>query len=362
MIGFLMNTKFHFTLYEPIIKHLREKDYKIILTEGYVRNVREARTFLQEKGFEFWEMTDKTKQQLIKEKIKVFLGPFFFPTVFQLKPEAHHFRMVYGLAKDGWNYAWWNIFFDLIFVYGEYDAQKLSFYAPVVKAGNPKFDRWFKGEVVENQLKAEAKGRPIILYLPTYGNLSSWTYYQKTLEDLSKNYFIIVKLHHGLKVSSGSKLIILDESSDLLSLLKIADVVISDYSGAIFDAVLAGKKLLLLNLPQIPETLSSKESLENIIREQCLQVNEPGEVGAKLEEILRKDVFLSKREELKPKIFSSTEGNSGELIANTLLEFLDQEKQLPAGKVQLIKELEQMALPKLLRPKKIYGILNRIFS
>ncbi|GAV22169.1 CDP-glycerol glycerophosphotransferase family protein [Carboxydothermus pertinax] len=361
MIGFLINTKFHYTLYEPIMKHLNKSDYKIILTEGYIRNVREARSFLKEKGIDFWQMTDKNEQNLIKENIKVFLGPFFFPTVYRLKPEAHHLRLVYGLAKDGWNYAWWNIFFDLIFVYGEYDAKKLSFYAPVVKAGNPKFDRWFKGEVEESRLKDQAKGRPIILYLPTYGELSSWPAYQKALEDLSEDYFVIAKLHHGLKVSGENKLIILDESSDLLSLLKIANVVISDYSGAIFDAVLAGKKLLLLNLPDIPETLSSKESLENVIRGYCLQVDEPGKIREKLEEILHHDAFLSKREEIKPKIFSNIEGNSGKLIADTLLEFLTKEKRLPPGKVQLIKQFEQISLPKLIRNKKIYGFLNKIF-
>ncbi|ABB15698.1 CDP-glycerol--poly(glycerophosphate) glycerophosphotransferase [Carboxydothermus hydrogenoformans] len=362
MIGFLMNTKFHYTLYEPIIKHLNKSDYRIILTEGYVRNVREARKFLTEKGIEFWQMIDKTEQNLIKENIKVFLGPFFFPTVYRLKPEAHHFRMVYGLAKDGWNYAWWNIFFDLIFVYGDYDAEKLSFYAPVVKAGNPRFDRWFKGEVVEDKVLELAKGRPVILYLPTYGELSSWGYYQKALEDLSERYLVIAKLHHGLKVAEGNKIVIRDESADLLSLLKIADVVISDYSGAIFDAMLAGKKILLFNLPQIPEHLSSKESLENIIRGYCRQVNEPAEVRGVIEELLHNDAFLSQREAMKAKIFSNTAGNSGEIIAKTLYEAQNREKKLPHGKEQLLRQMERLALPQLIRNKKIYGYLNKILS
>lgn len=95
------------------------------------------------------------------------------------------------------------------------------------------------------------KGKKIILYAPTFrgdgiedmhNDLSD---IEQLSEQLDNKYQIIVKLHPLVKHQIDNDKIIDVSNHDLYQLLFVSDIVISDYSALIFDAMILHKKVLL---------------------------------------------------------------------------------------------------------------------
>lgn len=167
--------------------------------------------------------------------------------------------MQYSMSKERHQYGAWRCLCDLNLVYGRYSEARIAPLSPTAMVGNPRFDRWFSNSL--DAAKLESLGSKLdpskktLLYLPTWGQLSSLSLYGKAISGLSKTYNVIAKVHHktdsheferrltlageGLKNTFGA-------SDDLLYLLKVSDVVLSDFSGAIFDAINVGKPVILL--------------------------------------------------------------------------------------------------------------------
>lgn len=169
-------------------------------------------------------------------------------------------RVLYGHAKDLWNFGPWSAHFDLVLSYGPYSQQFLSLYGNSTVVGNPKFDDWFNGTIDQSAVKEIKKRldplKPTLLYLPTYGMLSSLHLMATAINKISLNYNVILKLHHVTHLYEKEKtapyrdnprIIFQSDRDDILPLLQIADVIISDNSGAIFDAILADKPVVLID-------------------------------------------------------------------------------------------------------------------
>jgi CDP-Glycerol:Poly(glycerophosphate) glycerophosphotransferase len=165
----------------------------------------------------------------------------------------------YGYAKEGHNYGSWRSRADLCLVYGDYAAEKLRPLCPVVITGNPAMDPWHTEEF---HLAARKKyssfidtSKKTILYAPTWGDLSTIEIYLEEVMKLSQNYNLLLKLHHttdllGNKKKLGLKNlnpIYLGANHNLLDLIAVSDVLLSDYSGAIFDAMYCAKPVVLLH-------------------------------------------------------------------------------------------------------------------
>ena len=165
----------------------------------------------------------------------------------------------YGLAKERHNYGEWRALADLNLMFGSYSAKAVSHFAPSHAVGNLKYCGWnFQLSAVE---KVAAKhrlgldsGKPSILYMPTYGALGSFDELVDPLASLSNQYEILIKGHHNDEASgpawiqrakaAGHKHLFTGGSDQRL-LLEAADIVISDFSGAVFDAVYARLPVLL---------------------------------------------------------------------------------------------------------------------
>src|SRR5699024_982757 len=92
-----------------------------------------------------------------------------------------------------------------------------------------------------------------ILYLPTYAEYSSIEIIGPELKKLEKYYNIIIKPHHGteylkneieqnrMKFLRNNFQNIYSSTDSLLDLLNECDVVITDQSGAVFDAICTKK-------------------------------------------------------------------------------------------------------------------------
>lgn len=195
----------------------------------------------------------------------------------------------YGYAKEPHNYGAWRAFADLNLTYGPYAADKIANFSPVVVSGNPRYDDWFFPEFHLNSAEKYRQRldsrKQTVLYAPTWGDLSSVDSFMAAVHELSNDFNVLIKMHHNTDLLesarrgsiSGHGVCYLGANDDLLELMSIADVVISDYSGAIFDAMFCRKPLVLLNA-QV-EVMSNKidvHSLEYARREEIgLQVARP---------------------------------------------------------------------------------------
>lgn len=246
-------------------------------------------------------------------------------SLFKHIPLFHKTKIVflqYGCAKETHNYGTWRALSSLMLTYGSYTQEKISLLCPAVAVGNPRYDVW--SEKGFHSL-AEDKYKPLldsnkktILYMPTWGELSSVDIFLESIIALSNEYNILMKLHHNTDILEKNRVSKNDTRSihyfgatdDALELLSISDMVLTDYSGAIFDAIYCEKPLLLLDLPS--------ETLENIdkIDQFSLEINERDELGYRIEnpkEIIEavkyveknsKDI-IEKQNRMKEKLFLS---------------------------------------------------------
>ncbi|HGH5981388.1 TPA: CDP-glycerol glycerophosphotransferase family protein, partial [Kluyvera georgiana] len=97
-------------------------------------------------------------------------------------------------------------------------------------------------------------GLKTILYVPTWGDLSSIDDFLESVMALSGEYNVILKLHHNTDLLEGhrknrvnGRINYFGANDDLLELISVSDIVISDYSGAIFDAIYFNKPVVLLS-------------------------------------------------------------------------------------------------------------------
>jgi len=313
-IGFLCTTPFHYYLFDPVKKLLSNSNY--VLVESNPRQYRSAREFFRDR-----HVLDAVENPQVIKDFDVLVCPFLMPLVYKENQEKIFVRMVYGLSKATWNYGWWNMLFDEFLVYGNYDAKILSFYGPTVKIGNPKFDDWFNGNVEPYPVEPNKK---TILYLPTYDDLSTLSWVLPVLSKMAENFNVILKTHHGTNASELKKVFsrveILGGDVDILPLLASADVVVSDYSGAIFDAILAEKPLVLADIPgaeTFPSTTPS--SLEHVVRNYALHTSDQALLRDYIVQALEEDPYLEKRQEVAQEWFAVRDGTSGQRAAQAIV-------------------------------------------
>ena len=261
------------------------------------------------------------KQTHLYEKIEGVFDILVTQTVFEQLYLFRHTKIAmlqYGYAKEPYNYGTWRALADVNFVYGAYAYNKISYFSPAEIVGCPRYDNWYCEEFHQNA-KAIFQNvinplKKTILYAPSWGELSSFSLYINEIAKLSSTYNILIKLHHNTillsdKITQYEKIYpnlhFFYEKDDLLSLLSVSDMVISDYSGAIFDAIFCKKILVLLSIPDIQNEKLDKFSLEishrNILG---TEVKQP----SKLITTVGK-AFLEKkqiRQELYDQLFSDT--------------------------------------------------------
>lgn len=169
----------------------------------------------------------------------------------------------YGYAKEAHNYGPWRSLADVCLTFGDYASRKIEPFCPCVVTGNPRYSDWaashFRSDArakFGNQLDPSRK---TILYAPTWGGLSSYSQFADAVSALSKNHNVILKVHHNSQLASSRIIesarasfdIVCDTCDDIVELLAMADVMISDFSGAIFDAIYCEVPVVLLNPSRI---------------------------------------------------------------------------------------------------------------
>lgn len=366
-IVFYCLNQLNYYVYKNVSKFFNDPDYLIQPTGAEIDKMH--LTFYRSKGIncKIWDPSMN-----LDELYEAVVTPHQVDNVFQFN-KVKHIRLMYGLAKDEWNYSAENIKYDLILTYGDYSKQNLEPFTPCINVGNPKFDDWFNNEfdqqLSERIKKFLDKNKKTILYLPTYGNLSSIDFYKEKILALTDKYNLMVKVHtmtnlyepERKKYFSQNNILLFDDSDDLITILKYSDVILSDNSGAIFDALLADKPIALLNIP--PEKIStdrltSQESLEQKIRPLFLQADPQDN----LEEVIARsqNFYEPKRQELqkiKNEIFTYRDGKCGERAYEAIKNLLAGEifsKIVHQKRIKKLIEEKNQSISELLEAKKYF--------
>jgi hypothetical protein len=202
---------------------------------------------------------------------------------------------------------------DVILAYGPRDHTLFSYYTRSVTVGNPRFDDWFNGTVDSSDIprvtQSLVPSKKTVLYLPTHGDLSSIGSLSGSLSTLVSLYNVIVKTHYftteeeqeHVSLLQKSGVILVTDETDLLPLLSSADVVLSDNSSAIFDAILADKPTVVTDfLPDEYLDVSHKE-----LRELRRTMQGASTFSQSIEQLIKKEgrvLTLKKAESLAPVI------------------------------------------------------------
>jgi len=285
---------------------------------------------------EYGEITTDNFIKYISENVNSVICPHYFDGINEIQ-NTRVFKIVYGIPNNDasqFNYKY-HFIIDLVFTSGTESADRFrenKFTSLAV--GNPLFDFWFSSQIDEPKMylirNKLVKSRPTILYLPTHGYYSSIDQFDDSIIALAKKYNVIVKLHHMTfngeanrlcKFISHPEIITLGDFFDPLVLHNIADIVLTDVSGALFDRLLIRKPVIMLVnslLTYKVDILSPKQQSAPIEESGLFPYTEnPGDVEALIENNLHKNVSLS--EELLYSLFYKRDGLAGERIANTVL-------------------------------------------
>lgn len=255
-VGFIARNEFQFKQVERLWKSYPKS--KVLL----IGNAVDWTSFI-----ETMPLSDRGRVVVLSYREAVSLDGVFdvllFQTPFPLIEEIKKTPLVciqYGLAKERHNYGEWHSLADMNLMYGAYSAASVAHFSPSYAIGNLKFADWNVSLGSSAKKKAAGRlglppGRPTILYMPTYNELGSLMQLLGPLSQLQQDYNILIKAHHNQesngdrswrsKAKEAGFLHLFGASDDQQELLDAADVVISDFSGAIFDALYAQVPVVL---------------------------------------------------------------------------------------------------------------------
>lgn len=365
-IGFLVFYAFQFYVQKNIYKEIEEESEFIVDLTAYfpVRQpddlVRDIIGLLRKHGvrYRILHYEDRFSETYLEE----FLSPYQVlvslwqrgAIMLRCASAIRKVHPLYGTGKELVMVHPSRGIFDLTLVYGRHSQKFCSIYGEAKTVGNPKFDDWFNDEVdletIEFVRKDLDPNKRTILYLPTHGDLCSIDQIADPLKDLTRAYNVITKLHYftireereRIGLLEGDGILLLKDDVDLLPLLKIADVVLSDNSSAIFDAILADKPLVTTNfldkeyLDQQHKKLRTYRrgrmgaitysgSIEQVIKQEKLvvTVDTPDELADSIGLALKDEqYYVDARKKLRNQLFDFNDGKCGQRAAAAIRDLI----------------------------------------
>jgi hypothetical protein len=327
-IAIIIQNMVQYESFKPAIDLMKERKYKI--------DILIPKQDISEHQWE--DMYEKTAEQLTKEGHKILreidnekIYDIVFTTheieSFKNIKKVYYIKFRYGCATKPWLSLSLskNIIYDAILTYGKIDTDTLSNYGKTFEIGNIKY-AYYKKE------KRKKTNKLNILYLPTYGEDSSYYELVPELIKLKEKYNIMIKLHHGtnhLKYKKEEKIKKLVEENfkniysseeSLLEIFKDTDLVISDNSGAIGDAI-AAKIPLIVYQEKNPKTYGKFIPIQQLIIQKdlvpCLKKAE--DISKCIEKSLTKK-YINKMDELFNLLYGcenkETKNKFGEFLNN----------------------------------------------
>ena len=267
------------------------------------------------KSYRIYPATTWAKEYLIENKISFSKYLFFPKTIveasfslsaelrwqyylsFQALLEINKVKRIqtyHGVADKNHTYSKFNMKYDLLLVPGRYARNrllKIGVLADRIKiVGYPKLDGYFK---IRKSLPRRPKNKPIIVYAPTWGIISSIPYMFKSLISMHKKYHLVVKPHYFTDWYYLDYLkelnIKIYKKEDVSELFRIADVLISDSSSIMFEFLLTGKPVIaidVMNWAQGVALTNSSAGPEILFRHLFFRVRDIRQLNRKIKKAL----------------------------------------------------------------------------
>jgi len=248
----------------------------------------------------------------------------------------------YSMAKERHQYGPWHFMTDGRLAYGPYSNDILNFYGNSFSVGNPRFDVLFNGQA-DPEIQAKiaetlSPDKKTVLYVPTYGKLSSFESFSSSIPELSERFNLIISGHHNTLLREKERSKVIEElglanSADITPYYyDAADLVVSDYSGAIFDALLVQRPVVLFR----PDH-GNKIGVENLTAD-SIEVAREGAIGPVvrsssdiadcLEATLDNHVFAAANAELRKECFANV-GTASEAAYSAIIEIVNDTQAKP---------------------------------
>ncbi len=289
----------------------------------------------------------------LEDHFDVFVTQVVFPSIQQIT-RSKIVMLQYGYAKEPHNYGIWRSLADVNITYGPYASEKISRYTPVAACGNPEADDWedplFHRACRERFAGQLDPAKQTVLYAPTWGNLSSVEIYLESVLALRSRYNVLIKMHHntdiledrGERMRSLENVHVYGANENIFSLLAVSDLMISDYSGAIFDGFYCRCPLVLLDIPSALESAKIDEgSLELTQRERlgCV-VSRPEDLD-RLEQ-LAEEAKSRVGGELWDRLFSPCSGDNARKAAQVIRDAAAGRYSLTSGQLKMRETARKM--------------------
>ena len=348
---FLCFIPFHYFVFKSIYKKLNKSYFAIpplqdkLLTDEFGGGLSKKgqydyiEDFLNKKNVEvvdYGEKTAKNLTEFLNANCDNVIVPHWFEGI-NYTHNSRIVRMMYGLAnKESSTYSIENNYLmDLVLTYGDNSAKRfLSMGLQAEAIGNPIFDGWFSDSIDIDDLEwleRKLDSKQTILYLPTYTKFSSFEKFIDTIISLSDKYNIIVKLHHMTftgeanrlcRILSHPELIVLGDYFDSQPLYKLADIVLVENSGAVYDALLIEKPVIMLGalLGNDGYDIYDERDSINIVQKSEIvpSTNNPKELVSLIKDNLDKKPYLNDR--LRRSLFFKADGCAGKRAAAAILD------------------------------------------
>lgn len=290
--------------------------------------------FLKKSGY-------NVRRNPIKRKYKILLEPYPMEYYFSFNYE-YRIKYNYGLNSPKPSLTYRdvdNFCYDAILSYSTYEAEELRTYTKTYVVGKPNYYNFKK--------KINKSSKKTLLYLPTYGESNSINDIADELFKLKDKYTIITKLHHGtnyFNYESQKR----DKLNDLFSecydskyplenLLSRADVVLSDNSGSIFDAIYANVPVAIFSRSIEYFKYEDLEPYQyTLIQDGIIPyTNSPDKLSDIIEEALSKNI-KNKQNELHEKLFNLSYNDGLKEFITILNLYLNDEVNMDAIKLHRI--------------------------
>lgn len=244
-------------------------------------------------------------------------------------------RFMYAAGKSGWNLSDWNRLYDVIMSFGPYHSNAFSSIsdATIVQMGYPRFDRYFNERPDRADLLSRYAcdpSRKTVVWLPTWKELSSVSWFDEQVSELTSEYNVVIKLHPLMSEQEPGRVLrlqkyhfdcLITDASDNLPLYQLADYMLFDYGGPPMAAIYADKNLLLLNVPGAEfDPLTGSNSTDIQIRKVFGSVNLADRcIKSRLADADMWATQAKLRKQLRKVFFAPYYGFSAGVAANALM-------------------------------------------
>lgn len=211
--------------------------------------------------------------------------------------------------------------YDYILTYGSYSANKIRKFtnSKIYTIGYPRYEnvsRLSKNDCIKKLKIKINHNKPILSWMPSIDEFSSFTRYHSKITKILKDYTLIVKPHplsqkdfniFNKYYTKTQNIFLVDFNIDNSIIFKASDFIIADYGGSVFGAIFNLKNLILLDIPKVSNSrIMGKESPEFLVRKHIPPFNMRN-IGSVTNYISQHEMLTSQikvMKKLKKKFFS----------------------------------------------------------